>query len=164
MKKARIETEGDSVEGKGGGGSAAGKKRKRPASKGTGAEAASGGEVVSLTAIISRKGGTGASSNWRSLAKEIGAGNAPPPSATPVKSEKGEGDEDEVEEAGINKKLAKIKERAKELLLVDQDEIPTTATSTRLTKKLAIDCEMVGVGEGGKESILAQVRALGWHG
>jgi RNA exonuclease 4 len=40
----------------------------------------------------------------------------------------------------------------------------TTVTCAKLTKAVAIDCEMVGVGEGGKDSILARVSIVNQYG
>lgn len=42
--------------------------------------------------------------------------------------------------------------------------VPSAHAEAKLGKFVAIDCEMVGVGEGGEDSILARVSIVNFHG
>ena len=97
------------------------------------------------------------SSNWAVIAKRIGVDphksvvsqhTQPPPTLDPLPSKE-------------QQHMHAIQAKAKQWL-ASPDPIPGADPS--LTKYLALDCEMVGVGEDGKESILAEVAIVNVHG
>lgn len=99
------------------------------------------------------------SSNWAVIAKRIGVD----PHKSVVNQHKEASQQQQQEESLTREKkhLLDIQAKAKEWLS-SADPLPHSDSS--LTKHLALDCEMVGVGEDGKESILAEVAIVNTHG
>jgi len=119
------------------------------------AEAGRGGvksEAKKTTVPVKRIDSTTLSSNWKKLAATINAS---------VVSKKKKSDapesvsEDEAETTLPPLKKQKQKERKLP---------PTDSDDTRLTKYVALDCEMVGVGENGSDSVLARVTIVNSFG
>jgi hypothetical protein len=101
------------------------------------------------------------SSNWAAIAKKIGVD----PLKSVVNQQREVAEGKAVHEEGVSrekKHLLDVQAKAKVWLASPQPLSGEEDTS--LTKHLALDCEMVGVGEEGKESILAEVAIVNSHG
>ena len=73
-------------------------------------------------------------------------------------------DENEANEKKIWFEVDKIFLPTNEDTKPEQSQTAETVLSAKLTKALALDCEMVGVGEGGKDSILARISVVNTSG
>jgi len=93
------------------------------------------------------------SSNWAALAKQIGV--------DPLKPKSTESPIAIPPPPPTLNRLEKIQEKAK-IWVASPDPIP--GADEKITKYLAMDCEMVGTGPDGKESILAEIAIVNSYG
>jgi RNA exonuclease 4 len=98
------------------------------------------------------------SSNWAKLSKEIGY--KPPEAPTPISTSTPSNPEP-ITKTRREQELEGLKKKAK---LWTADPSPLPEENLTITKYLAIDCEMVGVGPDSKESILAEIAIVNSFG